>query len=59
MPARPDSTAARKGRTRPRRRRNLSLIHIWERAAETAVDLKRVYPECCAAQSVDVGVKFL
>lgn len=35
------------------------LFDSWERAAETAVDLKRVYPECCAAQSVDVGVKFL
>ena len=35
------------------------LFDSWERAVETAVDLKRVYPECCAAQSVDVGVKFL
>ena len=35
------------------------LFPAWEQAVETAVELKRVYSECCAAQSVDAGVKFL
>ncbi len=35
------------------------LFDAWEKAAQAAVELKRLYPECCAAQSVPDGVKFL